>query len=341
MRKFVVSMCLCLFASVFVGGCTSGGKGAVTVLHWDSRSAEQLEACDGQDNPVYNDSVGSARSSEKALPAGWWDALMKMITGIRVRIDVIRVEWNEPKVCPGVTNAVSSADCLSCSDLVRTRVPMDVEPIPDVLGLPEKEREFCARKFQVPADPKKTLVVGDSWAAGHVGETQSDDGWPVMMGVPSELRQGIDGSRACDWAADVGGCLTKALATPCEAVLVSLGGNDAFSAWNDKKITTAEYLSMQTSLSNVVAKLETKGVPIYVMKYSTAPQASWPDLIGLMGLNLSIQLACPETVVPVQSSVSLSDPVCWCPADRIHPSLEGHRRLASYIEKVVKTGGQL
>ena len=92
-------------------GCASDGssKGAVTVLHWDSRSAEQLQACAGQDNPVFADTAVAAQT-EKAVPVGWWDALMKMITGIRVRIDIIRVEWNV-KPTPAKPTASVCSDC--------------------------------------------------------------------------------------------------------------------------------------------------------------------------------------------------------------------------------------
>jgi len=95
MKKMIVVGCL---ACCVLSGCVSGSKGAVTIAHWDSRSAEQLNACAGSDNPVFDDGTVKCEDTAKALPVGWWEQLMNMISGIRVRIDVVRVEWNNANV---------------------------------------------------------------------------------------------------------------------------------------------------------------------------------------------------------------------------------------------------
>ena len=301
-----LAMCL-----VMACGCVAGEKGAVTVLHWDSRSAEQLNACAGSDNPVFDDGTVKDQSTAKALPVGWWDSLMNMVSGLRVRIDIIRVEWNKPVSVPA-TNVVADPS------VARLEPPLSANVMP-------------------AADMSRVLVVGDSWAAGHIAETGLDEGWPVMMGVAPELRQGIDGATAADWAANKNGCLARALTTPCDAVVVSLMGNDAFAAWGDGKLAPAEIEAARSSMSNVVSCLMGKNVPVYVILYGS-PCDDWKTFLGLLALNYEIGIACPPGVTLISTAEVLTGKECWAANDRIHPSAEGHRRLAARISAALKDG---
>ena len=182
---------------------------------------------------------------------------------------------------------------------------------------------------------KRLLVVGDSWAAGHVAEDATDNGWPVMLGIPQELRQGVDGTTAAEWAADVGGRLSNALATPCDAVLVCLGGNDAFAAWGDQKITPEEISLVGSNTAKVVTSLLTKGVPVHVLLYANPWPADWRARIAVFALNNAVTFRIPPNVNLIRSSEVISLPEHWARND-YHLSYAGHQTLAKYIAE--KTG---
>jgi lysophospholipase L1-like esterase len=184
------------------------------------------------------------------------------------------------------------------------------------------------------APPRHILVVGDSWAAGHVAETGKDDGWPKMMGIAPELRQGVDGTTAASWSRDDGGCLTRALATPCDCIIVSLLGNDAFAAWGDKNITPQEIETGRAALSNVVSRLRSRGVPVFVMLYANPYPTDWKKFLATMAINAAIASACPAGTQYIHSSCALNDSACWANGD-YHPSFEGHVRLANYISQTL------
>ena len=182
---------------------------------------------------------------------------------------------------------------------------------------------------------KRLLVVGDSWAAGHVSDDGSDNGWTVMLGIPQELRQGVDGTTAAEWAADVGGRLSNALATPCDAILVCLGGNDAFAAWSDKRITSDEIAGVAANTAAVVAALLGKGVPVYVLLYANPWPNDWQARLAVFGLNNTIAFKMPSSVNVLRSAEVLSLPEHWANND-YHPSYAGHKALAAFI--AAKTG---
>lgn len=192
----------------------------------------------------------------------------------------------------------------------------------DILRGAERPR----RAFTV----KRLLVVGDNLAAGHVAEDGTDNGWPVMLGIPQELRQGVDGTTAAQWAADVNGMLSHALATPCDAVLVCLGGNDAFAAWADKRITSDEVANVATNAAVVVNALMSKGVPVYVLLYANPWPTDWTAGLAVFGLNNTIAFKVPTSVEIVRASEILTLPEHWARND-FYPSYAGHRALAALI----------
>jgi len=76
-------------------GCTSASPGRVTLGEWNSLSAEQMAAIATSDAVVYETASGktSALEESKNVGADWWVDLAKIISGLRVRIRVICVEW--------------------------------------------------------------------------------------------------------------------------------------------------------------------------------------------------------------------------------------------------------
>lgn len=177
---------------------------------------------------------------------------------------------------------------------------------------------------------KRLLVIGDSWAAGHVAEDATDNGWPLMLGIAPELRQGVDGSTAAEWAQDKNGVLTRALQTPCDAVLVCLGGNDAFAAWADKRITADEIAAISENVKAVMTAVAGKGVPMYVLLYANPYPMDWRAKFAIIGLNAAVALGIPAGATALSSSNVLTTADCWARND-FHPSYAGHQILAAMI----------
>ena len=77
-----------------LGGCASA-PGRFTGVEWESRSAEQMTAAAATDTAVYNEAA--AAKPVEARPFSQWQALFDMISGLRVRIRIICVEWGAPR----------------------------------------------------------------------------------------------------------------------------------------------------------------------------------------------------------------------------------------------------
>ena len=189
---------------------------------------------------------------------------------------------------------------------------------------------------QVSADVSRVLVAGDSWSSALVAETRGHDGWPVMMGVPAALRQGVDGATASDWAGDKDGMLTRALATPCDRVVLSLGGNDMFRAYGDKSVTPAEILAASSALRAVASKFADRvgAGNVYVILYANPYPDRADATAAVIALNALIRLSLPQGVNCIESGTVLNCPDCWANGD-YHPSFEGHVRLANLVRENV------
>lgn len=188
----------------------------------------------------------------------------------------------------------------------------------------------------VSADVSRVLVAGDSWSSALVAETRGHDGWPVMMGVPAALRQGVDGATASDWAGDKDGMLTRALATPCDRVVLSLGGNDMFRAYGDKNVTPAEILAASSALRAVASKFADRvgAGNVYVILYANPYPDRADATAAVIALNALIRLSLPQGVNCIESGTVLNCPDCWANGD-YHPSFEGHVRLANLVRENV------
>ena len=179
---------------------------------------------------------------------------------------------------------------------------------------------------------KRILVVGDSWGAGHVAEDQTDNGWPVMLGVPPELRQAIDGTTAAQWASDTNGMLSRALNTECDCVVVSLGGNDVMYAGG--KVDFAKVREIVRNLNFVLKRFTEKGKRVLVFGYGN-PYPDDPVKSGVVNaINLGIRWAAFGVADVVSLASVLTEPSDFANSD-FHPSYAGHHKIAEKIAEIV------
>ncbi len=164
----------------------------------------------------------------------------------------------------------------------------------------------------------KVLIIGDSWGAGHNADTNLDDGWVGFECV----NLAVDGSTAAMWVKDREGWLTNAVkeSSDADVVIVSLLGNDAFSAFGDGIITPEELAAGHACLRKVVEAFA--GKRVIVMLY-TAPLM--PDVritFALAFLNGAIRMAVYG--LPVE----FADTQDWLTPDKVagmppHPTTAG------------------
>lgn len=147
------------------------------------------------------------------------------------------------------------------------------------------------------------VTVGDSWASAVEGDTKRDAGWPEILGLPSNLRLALRGSRATQWGQDFPspgrrGHLTLAVEAIAknnpDAVVVSLLGNDAREMLNNRNFTVEAIQGDVLSLRRVVETVY--GPPVIVMLY-TDPLNSFLSRIAVRMLNSAIRQACSDLPV--------------------------------------------
>lgn len=181
---------------------------------------------------------------------------------------------------------------------------------------------------------KRVLFLGDSWMASRV-DGEGDTGLMYdILDIPASMRQAVSGSTAAQWSVDHNHMLSKAMSTRCDAVVLSLGGNDAFAALNnDGKITEDEISAMLTAVSSVVGLLTAKFKEVYVVLYANPYPGNWRSAFGSMMLNAALISAMPSTVRLIHSSAVLID--ADFPGTGIHPNRSGYEKLAALIRKEV------
>jgi hypothetical protein len=91
----VVALAAMLVAVLVTSGCTTASPGRVTLGEWNSLSAEQMTAITPSDEAVYGGVDNRGTVAEDVAKAGptWWVDLAEIISGLRVRIQLVRVEW--------------------------------------------------------------------------------------------------------------------------------------------------------------------------------------------------------------------------------------------------------
>ena len=183
---------------------------------------------------------------------------------------------------------------------------------------------------------KRILVVGDSWAAGYDDTLKRDtDGFAGVLGIEAYLRQAVSGSTATQWASDFNGRLTAALETPCDAVAVFLGGNDAFAAIQDGKITTDEVFAYLSAASKVFKALADRHPRLIVGLYANPfPMDMWARAATAI-LNGSIRACAPAGTRFVECDKFLlpEDLGTGMPP---HPTPSGYGKIAEEIQHLAE-----
>lgn len=183
----------------------------------------------------------------------------------------------------------------------------------------------------------RILVIGDSYAEGKEGDTGKKLGWPDIMGIPMELRQGIGGSMASEWYANKGDRLHRAINTPSDVLIVSLLGNDA----QNSDATPVQIIVGIEELNSIVGRLSNSDgmfpKKTFVFLYPDPFLGkSTKTRLMIPLLNRAIRIACWGLKVDfIDLSVILTDPKCFTGKD-IHPTRYGHQLIANYLQNVKK-----
>jgi len=185
----------------------------------------------------------------------------------------------------------------------------------------------------------KTLVIGDSWASAVEADTGRDAGWPEIMGA--ELRQGVSGSTAAQWASDFDGRLSLARDTDSDAVVISLLGNDARHAVSDGQVTADE---IAAGLRDMRAVVEAVLRPLTIVLLYADPFCGTQAQarVGVPLLNGAIRWACNGL------PVVFADTGAWLTREHfdgrdIHPTRAGHEVIAAQMLDIISAsnaGGQ-
>ncbi len=185
----------------------------------------------------------------------------------------------------------------------------------------------------------KILTIGDSWMVEVNG---GGDPWPVLLGVPDGLRQGIRGTTALDWADDHDGILTRAVNTPADAVVISLGGNDLRAALKDGHLSGHEVIDGMANLLRVIKA--TRKWRVVLMQYANV-FANHPSL-SLVGagvvyllnryLALAAWIAGGVELLRCDDFLAAEDmPPAGADVD-IHPTQSGHVKIANKVIELLK-----
>jgi hypothetical protein len=179
------------------------------------------------------------------------------------------------------------------------------------------------------------LVIGDSWASANEADTDNQyAGWPLILGVDPYRRQAVAGSTAAQWAADFDGRLVRAMATECDAVFISVGGNDVGELRGFADASRAIFI-----YTKVVGSFAERLV--VVMLYAN-PFPGNPDAEIAVGmLNDAIHYACRGMKVLFFHSNKLLRPEHFLQRHQrdIHPTRAGWALVAEAIGKMLKQKG--
>jgi len=176
------------------------------------------------------------------------------------------------------------------------------------------------------------MVVGDSWSSAVVAGEGDRGGWPLMLGIPDEMRQAIAGSTAAQWAADFDGRLTRAEQTKAETVVLSLLGNDAFSALADGTVTPEEVSAGVAALRRVVGTVH-KARTIVLLYADPFCGRYLRTAIACPLLNAAICGALPEGVETFDTRTVLRAE--HFDGRDIHPNRAGHEAIAAGLREML------
>lgn len=186
------------------------------------------------------------------------------------------------------------------------------------------------------------LIIGDSHAKGYLPHTCVDsDAIGTALGTPAELCQAVSGSTADDWAQNFSDRLNFAIADSLgvEAVLVSLGGNDAFKAAADGTVSDFEVAALCVNLAHVLREIAVHAPRVFVLLYGYPFAVRDPVKVdALRRLNAFIA-ATAATVAKLDGvrielidESDILDEADW-PGDDIHPFVTGYNKIGREIAR--------
>jgi len=182
----------------------------------------------------------------------------------------------------------------------------------------------------------RVLVIGDSWSSAVVAGEGDSAGWPLMLGIPDEMRQAVSGSTAAQWAADFDGRLTKAAHTKADVVILSLLGNDAFAALADGTVTPQEVVSGLVNLRYVIGAVQ-KARTIVLLYADPFCGRDVRSAIACPLLNAAIRATLPICVEAFDTRTVLR-PGHFDGVD-IHPNRAGHEAIAAALKDAIQDVG--
>lgn len=102
------SKLLLLFCLILLCGCMSPSQGRISLIHWDSRSADQLEAAKYTDSAVFYEVSDPYRG---ARVVSGWKMILSFITQMKLKLSLCSIEWNSfPKSKVGILRTSSTND---------------------------------------------------------------------------------------------------------------------------------------------------------------------------------------------------------------------------------------
>lgn len=173
----------------------------------------------------------------------------------------------------------------------------------------------------------RILVVGDAWATAPVfAEGKACGNWLDMLEIPAELRQGVMGSTAPYWAADNQGCMTRALGTEADAVILTLGYEDLWTAWLPGCITVFEATGVFLSFKKTVEALRGRfGDKVYVLLQTLPLDNGF--VVDMF--NGALMALAPEGTKFINAQ-DVIDKSCFVKCS-VYPTEAGHKQLAGLI----------
>jgi lysophospholipase L1-like esterase len=182
------------------------------------------------------------------------------------------------------------------------------------------------------------ILFGDSYTAGRIPHTQADGAFREALGLPLYADLAKSGSTAQQWAADFEGRLSAVVSSCADIAVGSLGGNDAFAALADGKVTEEEQIAALASLFHVLMRLRRKRVVL--MLYPDPWQGVRPEAAAACACLANGITAVAALANKAHGNITLLDlsevlgPKHFDGED-IHPDRDGYAAMAAAVRNLI------
>lgn len=178
------------------------------------------------------------------------------------------------------------------------------------------------------------LIVGDSHAKARLPSGEDSDIIARELEVPDVYRLARSGSTARQWLDPSNGWLAmaEALAAECDAVFLSIGGNDLFRDYADGHLSREEAERIMGEVKAVADRFG--GKRLFLLVYGDPYNGrDNMTLAGVICITIAFRILAATlpnvTLVLEQKLLDASD---WCGSD-IHPNASGYVKIADFIRK--------